>query len=69
MRGRARRAESSAAASEPTAMIEPSRPYSPAPLSKTVVAIRAIVSWKFMPNVPSTKTRKSTSLRSGRPRT
>ena len=32
------------AVSEPMAMIDPSRPYSPGPLSKTLVAISAMVS-------------------------
>ena len=50
-------------------MIEPSRPYSPAPLSNTWVAISAMVSWKFMPNVPSTKTSTMMSMMSGRPLT
>ena len=45
----ARRAASSAPASDPIAMIEPSMPYSPAPLWKTPVAISAVVIWKFMP--------------------
>ena len=49
-------------------MIEPSRPYSPAPLWKTLVAISAVVIWKFMPNVPSTKTSAMMSMMSGRPR-
>ena len=51
------------------AMIEPSRPYSPGPLSKTFVAMSAIVSWKFIPNVPRTKTSAMMSTRSGRPLT
>ena len=64
-----RRADSSAAVSEPTAMIEPSRPNSPAPLSNTFVAISAMVIWKFIPKVPSTKTRSMTSWMSRRTRT
>ena len=64
-----RRADSRAAVSEPTAMIEPSSPNSPAPLSKTLVAISAIVIWKFMPKVPSTKTSSMTSWMSRRIRT
>ena len=64
-----RRADSSAAVSEPTAMIEPSRPNSPAPLSNTLVAISAMVIWKFIPNVPSTKTSSMTSWMSRRIRT
>ena len=50
-------------------MIEPSRPYSPAPLSNTSVAISAEVSWKFRPNVPTKNTIARTSIRSGRPAT
>ena len=51
------------------AMIEPSRPNSPAPLSNTLVAISAMVIWKFIPNVPSTKTSSMTSWMSRRTRT
>ena len=51
------------------AMIEPSRPYSSGPLPNSLVAISAVVIWKFMPKVPSTKTRTMTSWRSGRLRT
>ena len=64
-----RRADSSAAVSEPIAMIEPSSPNSPAPLSNTFVAMSAIVIWKFIPNVPSTKTSSMTSWMSRRCRT
>ena len=68
-RGWLRRADSSAALSDPIAMIEPSRPYSVGPLWKACVAISAVVIWKFMPNVPRTKTRPMSSMRSGRLRT
>ena len=68
-RGLARRADHRAADNDPIAMIEPSRPNSPGPLAKTFVAISAIVIWKFMPKVPSTKTSSITNCRSGRPRT
>ena len=47
-------------------MIEPSRPYSPAPLWNCWVAISAVVSWKFMPNVPSTNTSTMMRMMSGR---
>lgn len=68
-RGFLRRAASSAPLSEPIAMIEPRSPYSPAPLSNTVRAISAVVSWKFRPNVPTMPTRARIRIRSGRPRT
>ena len=55
-RGVPRRAASSAPASDPTAMAEPSRPNSPAPLWNTFVAIRAVVSWKLRPKVPAKNT-------------
>ena len=51
-----RRAASSAPASEPTASAEPRMPNSPAPLSKTWVAMSAEVIWKFIPKVPAKKT-------------
>ena len=69
-RGRpTRRAPRSAPVSDPMARVEPSRPYSPGPFSKTWVAIRAEVIWKFMPNVPAKNTATRISLRSGRLRT
>ena len=55
-----RRAAINAPASEPMAMNEPSSPNSLAPLSKTSVAIRAEVIWKFMPKVPAKNTSTST---------
>lgn len=64
-----RRAASSAPASEPTAITEPSIPYSPAPLSNTSRAISAVVIWKFSPNVPTTPISDMTRIRSGRCRT
>src|SRR5450756_2397139 len=51
-RGFGRRAESSAADKDPTAMMEPSSPYAPAPLWNTAVAMSAVVIWKFIPKVP-----------------
>ncbi len=65
---RVRRAAISAPVSEPTAIAEPSRPYSVAPWWKTWVAISAEVIWKFRPKVPAKKTMLSTIIRSGRPR-
>ena len=50
-------------------MIDPSRPYSDGPRWNSVVAMRAMVIWKFIPNVPSTKTSPMTSMMSGRLRT
>jgi hypothetical protein len=67
--GRSRRAARRAPASEPIAMTEPSRPYSPAPLSKTRRAISAVVSWKLRPKVPTIPTIARMSTRSGRRRT
>ena len=64
-----RRAASSDPSSEPTARIEPRTPYSPAPLPYTSVAIRAVVIWKFSPNVPAQNTTAITSMMSGRDRT
>ncbi len=55
--------------SEPIAMIEPRMPYSVGPLWNSRVAMSAVVTWKFIPKVPSTKTRSMTTLRSGRLRT
>ena len=55
-RGCSRRAASRAPASEPIAMIEPSRPYSPAPLWNTSRAMSAVVTWKLRPNVPTMPT-------------
>jgi hypothetical protein len=49
--GMVRRALSSAPVSEPTASIEPSRPYAVAPLWNTVVAMSAFVTWKFIANI------------------
>jgi hypothetical protein len=68
-RGWLRRAASRAPPSDPIAMIEPSSPYSPAPLSNSVRAIRAVVSWKFRPNVPIMPINAMIRIRSGRPRT
>ncbi len=55
-RTRTRRAAISAPVSEPTAITDPSTPYSVAPLWNTSVAISAEVIWKFMPNVPAKNT-------------
>ncbi|GMA86372.1 hypothetical protein GCM10025868_16220 [Angustibacter aerolatus] len=68
-RGFSRRAASSAPPSEPIAMIEPSRPYSPEPLWNCAVAMIAVVIWKFRPNVPTMQTIAMISTMSGRPRT
>jgi transcriptional regulator with XRE-family HTH domain len=68
-RGRRRRAASSDPASDPTARIEPSKPYSPAPLPNTSVAIRAVVIWKLSPNVPAQNTMARIIKMSGRERT
>lgn len=68
-RGRARRADSSAAESEPIAITDPSSPYSLAPRWNTVVDMSAMVIWKFIPKVPSMNTTNSSSLMSLRPRT
>ena len=68
-RGRRRRAASSEPASDPMARIEPRRPYSPAPLPKTSVAMRAVVIWKLSPNVPAQNTMARISRMSGRERT
>ncbi len=64
-----RRAPTSAPASDPMARIEPSTPYSPAPLPYTCVAISAVVIWKLNPNVPVKNTIPITSRMSGRART
>ena len=50
-------------------MIEPSMPYSVGPSWNSLVAISAVVIWKFIPNVPRTKTSAMTSMTSGRLRT
>jgi len=67
--GTLRRAASSAADSEPIAMIDPSSPYSAAPLWNTWTAISALVIWKFMQNVPKKNTITSKSRMRGSPRT
>jgi hypothetical protein len=63
---RPRRAARRAPDSEPIARVVPSRPYSPAPLWNTSVAIRAEVIWKFRPKVPAKNTMVRISIRSGR---
>ena len=68
-RGRSRRAANKAPVSEPTAMIDPSRPNSPAPLLNTDVAISAIVIWKLNAKVPTKPTMAIIRTMSGRPRT
>jgi hypothetical protein len=60
---------SSEPVSDPIARIDPSTPYSPAPLSYTRVAMSAVVIWKFRPNVPAQNTTAITSMMSGRERT
>ena len=44
-------------------------PYSPAPLPKTWVAIRAEVIWKFIPKVPAKNTITRIAIMFGWPRT
>src|SRR5690625_209316 len=54
-RGRVRRAAARAPARDPMAMMDPSRPYSPAPRSNTSRAMTAEVSWKFIPRAETMK--------------
>lgn len=67
--GRSRRAASNAPPSDPTAITEPISPYPSAPVWNTSLAISAMVSWKFSPNVPTTPTITMVSTMSDRCRT
>ncbi len=64
--GLARLAASKAPATVPTAMIDESNPYWPAPVWKTVTDIVEMKIGKFSPNVPYKNNMSSTAFRSGR---
>ncbi|MNW58606.1 hypothetical protein D3C74_364830 [compost metagenome] len=68
-RGRSRRAAMRAPVSEPIARIDPSIPYSPAPMPNSTRAIMADVSWKLSPNVDTTLSTTMMTMMSERPRT
>ena len=54
---------------EPTAMNEERMPKDPASFPNTVVAMRALVIWKFMPSALTTKMRTRMMRMSVRPLT
>ena len=66
MPGRARRAASSAPPSAPTAKAAEASPNAAAPVWNTPRDIRAVVTWKFMPNVATKNISARVSHRLGR---
>ena len=64
-----RRAAPVAPMIEPTAMNEERMPKDPASFPNTVVAMRALVIWKFMPSALTTKMRTRMMRMSVRPLT